>query len=416
MAPKTVPPHLADAHGARELPAVIVDGYSLQLRDKTGFAGDAASQTAFRALLAQWRKRRRQKGEDDPFGDVASRDLSKKALDRVLSRKRASEGADLLEGAIEEFAEELAHVVRRFLREPSWDKVQRIVIGGGFPESDVGERAILQAAMILQHMKVKVPIARLSHEVDDGGLIGWVHLVPPDMLAAHDAILAVDIGGTNLRCGIVKTRRKKAEDLSQAKVVKRMKWRHSDDKPSRRGLLEWLSEMLQVLIDECERQEIRLAPFVGIACPGRIRDDGSIARGTQNLPGDWESDTFHLPSELVKKLPTIGGAPTTVRLHNDAVVQGLSELPFMQDVHHWAVLTIGTGLGNASYTNTPGRLARLQKQEAAERAAKAAKAEQAEREAKAAKAAKAARTANVGKAVKAVKAAKTVKGTQGVKR
>ena len=38
-------------------------------------------------------------------------------------------------------------------------------------------------------------------------------------------------------------------------------------------------------------------------------------------------------------------------LHNDAVVQGLSELPFMQDVKRWAVLTIGTGLGNASYQN-----------------------------------------------------------------
>jgi hypothetical protein len=38
-------------------------------------------------------------------------------------------------------------------------------------------------------------------------------------------------------------------------------------------------------------------------------------------------------------------------LHNDAVVQGLSELPFMQDVKRWAVLTVGTGLGNASYTN-----------------------------------------------------------------
>jgi hypothetical protein len=388
MAPKTVPPHLADAHGARELPSVIVDGYSLQLRDKDGFAGDAASQTAFRALLEQWRKRRRQKGEVDPFGDVASRDLSKSDLDRVLSRKRASEGADLLEGAIEEFAEELAHVVRRFLREPSWDKVQRIVIGGGFPESDVGERAILQAAMILQHMKIKVPIARLAHEVDDGGLIGWVHLVPPDMLAAHDAILAVDIGGTNLRCGIVKTRRKKAEDLSLAKVIQRMKWRHADDKPSRRGLLDRLSEMLQELIDYCARKEIRLAPFVGIACPGRIRDDGSIARGTQNLPGDWESDTFHLPSELSKKLPTIGGAPTTVRLHNDAVVQGLSELPFMQDVHHWAVLTIGTGLGNASYTNTPDRLVRLQKEARAELAARAEKAEKAEKAAQAAKAAR----------------------------
>jgi hypothetical protein len=38
-------------------------------------------------------------------------------------------------------------------------------------------------------------------------------------------------------------------------------------------------------------------------------------------------------------------------MHNDAVVQGLSELPFMQDVRHWGVLTIGTGLGNAHFTN-----------------------------------------------------------------
>jgi hypothetical protein len=27
---------------------------------------------------------------------------------------------------------------------------------------------------------------------------------------------------------------------------------------------------------------------------------------------------------------------------NDAVVQGLSEIPFMQDVEHWGVPTIGT--------------------------------------------------------------------------
>ena len=35
----------------------------------------------------------------------------------------------------------------------------------------------------------------------------------------------------------------------------------------------------------------------------------------------------------------------------DAVVQGLSEVPFMQDVERWGVLTIGTGLGNARFTN-----------------------------------------------------------------
>ncbi len=32
------------------------------------------------------------------------------------------------------------------------------------------------------------------------------------------------------------------------------------------------------------------------------------------------------------------------------MVQGLSEVPFMQDVLHWGVLTIGTGLGNARFT------------------------------------------------------------------
>jgi hypothetical protein len=31
--------------------------------------------------------------------------------------------------------------------------------------------------------------------------------------------------------------------------------------------------------------------------------------------------------------------------------RGLAEVPFMQDVTRWGVLTIGTGLGNARYTN-----------------------------------------------------------------
>jgi hypothetical protein len=40
-------------------------------------------------------------------------------------------------------------------------------------------------------------------------------------------------------------------------------------------------------------------------------------------------------------------------MHNDAVVQGLSELPRMTDVEHWAVVTLGTGFGNARFTNKP---------------------------------------------------------------
>ena len=42
-------------------------------------------------------------------------------------------------------------------------------------------------------------------------------------------------------------------------------------------------------------------------------------------------------------------------MHNDAVVQGLSQLPFMQQRDHWGVLTIGTGLGNARFTNRSKR-------------------------------------------------------------
>ena len=38
-------------------------------------------------------------------------------------------------------------------------------------------------------------------------------------------------------------------------------------------------------------------------------------------------------------------------MHNDGVAQGLAEVPFMQHVTRWGVLTIGTGLGNARYTN-----------------------------------------------------------------
>ncbi|MDR6538170.1 ROK family protein [Variovorax soli] len=348
--PAPTPPW-TDVHGARELPAVLVEGYSLQLRGGEGFLGDQASQTAFRELLERWRRRHRKKRKKDPLGERHSRELAKGTLDAALKEGKASEATDVVHAAIEEFAEALADVIRSFLRQPSWKGVQRIVIGGGFPESDVGERAVLQAAAILQELKVQVELARISHETDDGGLLGWVHLAPPELLEHYDAILALDIGGTNVRCGIVKTRRKRAPDLSQAKVLRREKWRHADEGPNRRVLVARLADMLEEQVRYCKKKGIRLAPFVGIGCPGLIRKDGSIARGAQNMPGDWTSEHFHLPTALARKIPTIRGVPTMVLMHNDAVVQGLSELPFMRDVKHWAVLTIGTGLGNASYSN-----------------------------------------------------------------
>jgi hypothetical protein len=47
----------------------------------------------------------------------------------------------------------------------------------------------------------------------------------------------------------------------------------------------------------------------------------------------------------------IGQHDTAIVMHNDGVVQGLFEVPFTQDVRRWGVPTIGTGLGNAHFTN-----------------------------------------------------------------
>jgi hypothetical protein len=109
--------------------------------------------------------------------------------------------------------------------------------------------------------------------------------------------------------------------------------------------------MLKRLIGSAKRHNIELAPLIGVACPGVIEPDGTIERGGQNLPGNWESRRFNLPAAIRAGIPKIGKSETLVVMHNDAVVQGLSEWPRIKKRKVWAVLTIGTGLGNARYTN-----------------------------------------------------------------
>jgi predicted NBD/HSP70 family sugar kinase len=336
-------------HGATRLPSVDVDSFNIELKDDDGFLGDRASKGAFRKILDSLRKPLKKNG-DDPLGNKPAEAITKSTLDEVLVGDDVGAAA-LVHGAIEEFAQELAHVTQRFLKTKAWADTERIVVGGGFRESRVGELAIARTDIILKAGDFKVDLVPIRYHPDDAGLIGCLHLAPSWIFEAHDSILAVDIGGTNIRCGVVETRWKKAPDLSKASVWKSDLWRHADDEPTREGAVKRLVKMLKGLITTAEAEGLKLAPFIGIACPGVINDDGSIEKGAQNLPGNWESSKFNLPGSLVEAIPEIGDHDTAVLMHNDGVAQGLSEVPFMQDVERWGVLTIGTGLGNARFTN-----------------------------------------------------------------
>ncbi len=329
-----------------------MDSYSLELREPDGehFVGDRASRTAFCEMLDTWRKQFKGMDGEDPLGRTPTCELGAD-LDTMLHED--DDAADTIRVAVEDYAHQLAHVTEKFMEQAEWQGVERIIIGGGFQQSDVGKLAVVRSTELLRERKVMVELRVLHHHPDDGGLIGWAHVLPPASLRGAPAFLAVDIGGTNARCGIVLPNIGRSQDMRHAEVMKRDKWSHAnDDDVSRRAdVVQGIADMLEDLIAYAAEKGIELAPFVGVACPGVVLKDGSIAAGTQNLPGNWESPSFHLPTALSKKIPTIHGAETHVLLHNDAVIQGLSETPFTLDVKRWGVLTVGTGLGNASFTN-----------------------------------------------------------------
>lgn len=348
--------------GATTLPLLEVDTYNEELRDDSGFIGDRASRRAFHAIVDDWRKRIEAIVEDDPLEAPTKPQLSKRRLDQTLS-SGSPLAAGVLHTAIEEFSNELADVTLRFLQLKHWRGTERIVIGGGLSGSRIGEVIIGRASVLVKAAGHAVTMVPIRHHPDQAALIGAVHLAPSWVFRGSDAMLAIDIGGTNMRAGVVELNLSKAPDLSRCAVKAFELWRYGDEspRPKREAAVARLVEMLEGLMKSATKSGLTLAPLIGIACPGVIEADGSIDRGAQNLPGNWESAKFNLGERIKEAIPRIGDHETTVILHNDAVVQGLSEAPFMRDVRRWAVLTIGTGLGNARFTNRLPRSARAHK-------------------------------------------------------
>jgi hypothetical protein len=335
-------------HGWHVLPHVVVDAYNEELKDEDGFLGDRASKGAFRDILDKWRKSVAVKGED-PFDDTPTYELTKSQLDKYLEGDNAV-AAGLVHTAVEEFAGELATVTARFLKLDEWKDTEHIVVGGGLSGSHIGKLAIGRTLILLKDQGLDIEMSPITNHPDEAGLLGGVELAPSWILDGHDAIIAADIGGTNLRVGIVELKMKKG-DITKAGVWKSMLWRHKDDDPTRDDAVARMAEMIEKLVEQADEEKLRVAPFIALGCPGIITRDGTIEKGAQNLPGNWEEQDFSLSSELARQLPLINRHEPLFVIHNDAVVQGLSERPNMEDVRHWGVFTIGTGLGNARFTN-----------------------------------------------------------------
>lgn len=332
-------------HGAAYLPGVAVLSYSAELRDdRAELVGDRANDQALRAVLERWRSSLRIWGAD-PFDDAPAAALNKERLDRELKSGSTGVKALLLKVA-EEFSERLVRVMHEFRRLPQWGQVERIVIGGGFSGSQFG-RDVIQRAARESTCAGGPDLRAISRPPDHAGLLGAFHLLA-DPPRPRDAMLAVDIGGTKLRAGLLGVADGPEGVPTSLQVLDCRVWRHRDQALSRDAFVEHLIEFLDELATDAVERNLRLRPIIGIGCPGVIDANGHIARGAQNLPGDWEDPGFNLADRICGAMAR-RGREIRVVVHNDAVMQGLSEMASMRDVSHWGIFTIGTGLGNACF-------------------------------------------------------------------
>ena len=137
-------------------------------------------------------------------------------------------------------------MIRRFLKLQGWAR----------DRADRGRRRVARTAgsaswrsggrrCCCRREGVEVELVPIRHDPDEAGLLGGAHLAPSWIFKGHDSILAMDIGGTNARAGLVLLNQKRAPDLSRREVDGLEHWRHADDKPARDEAVERIVGMLQ---------------------------------------------------------------------------------------------------------------------------------------------------------------------------
>jgi hypothetical protein len=138
-------------------------------------------------------------------------------LDSLLQGE--PEAAGLIHAAIEDFSQEFALIIQRFLKLKEWKNTERIVVGGGFRASRIGELVTGRTTIILKTQEIDVELVPIRNHPDEAGLLGAVHLAPTWMFQAFDALLAVDIGGTNIRAGVVQLKLEEIKYLGKSESL-----------------------------------------------------------------------------------------------------------------------------------------------------------------------------------------------------
>src|SRR4029079_9695618 len=143
---------------------------------------------------------------------------------------------------------------------------------GGFRASRIGELAIGRAGLLLKADGVAIDLEPIRSHPDEAGLLGAAHLLPAWMLKGYGGILAVDVGGSNIRAGVVELNLGKSKDLDKAEIVQSNLWRHAEEKVDRDKSVKRLVGMLEELVGWAKSKKVSLAPVIGIGCPGLIHE------------------------------------------------------------------------------------------------------------------------------------------------
>lgn len=241
--------------------------------------------------------------------------------------------------ALKKMGEKLGSVIEKLLAWKYWKNTERIFIGGGLAKGEVGD-VLLKSAR--RYISSQIDMRKIHHEPEVAGLIGGSYMVPPE--GKREKMISVDLGGAKVRAGIVSSPRKEAKVFT--KRVRNWKNLNLD----RGSLANLVASLILECLEKCENPG-EISEYICVGCPGMIDDRGNIIEGASNLPGDWTYPEFHLPSVIRSELRETSFDEFKFIMRNDAVVQGLSEIPFTQDVKEWGILTIGTGLGNAKFLN-----------------------------------------------------------------